>query len=161
MLITSALNRVAASSNEVRVRVLGSTKKFTNVLPRRAGTFFTSRVPTCLNASAVSSTNMISSAESSRKPSKSFRVQRVLIGSFPQQPHAFFCALVAEPHPHFLIRRGGKIFADVVGSNGKLPVSAVDQYGQLNPGRAAKRADRIHRSAHSAAGVKNVIDDHN
>ena len=56
MLITSALKRVAASSNEVRVRVLGSTKKLTSVLPRKAGTFFTSRVPTCLNASAVSST---------------------------------------------------------------------------------------------------------
>src|SRR6184192_14324 len=38
MLITSALRRNAASSNEVRVRVLGSTKKLTSVLPRSAGT---------------------------------------------------------------------------------------------------------------------------
>ena len=49
MLMTSALRRIAASSKEVRVRVLGSTKKFTSVLPCRAGTFLTSRAPTCLN----------------------------------------------------------------------------------------------------------------
>jgi hypothetical protein len=34
--------------------VLSSTKKFTNVFPRSAGTFLISRVPTCLNASVVS-----------------------------------------------------------------------------------------------------------
>src|SRR4029450_4402075 len=79
ILLTSALSRNAASSNEVRVRVLGSTKKFTNVFPRRAGTFLISRVPTCLNASVVSRTKLISSAESSRRPSKSLRVQRVVI----------------------------------------------------------------------------------
>src|SRR5216117_742859 len=80
MLITSALRRNAASSNDVRVRVLGSTKKLTNVLPRNAGTFLISRVPTCLNASVVSRTKLISSAINSRSPIKSLRVQRVVIG---------------------------------------------------------------------------------
>src|SRR6266446_5568572 len=79
ILITSALNRSAASSKEVRVRVLGSTKKFTNVFPRSEGTFLISRLPTCLNASAVSRIKLISSADSSRRPSKSFRVQRVVM----------------------------------------------------------------------------------
>ncbi len=50
ILMTSALSRKAASSNEMRVRVLGSTKKLTRVLPRRAGTFLIWRVPICLNA---------------------------------------------------------------------------------------------------------------
>src|SRR6476619_2853474 len=36
-LITSALNRLAASSNDVRVLVLGSKKRFTTVRPRNAG----------------------------------------------------------------------------------------------------------------------------
>ena len=58
-------------------RVLGSTKKFTRVLPRSAGTFLISRVPTSLKASAVSRRKTISSAESSRMPRKSFRCQRV------------------------------------------------------------------------------------
>ena len=40
ILITSALSRNAASSNDVRVRVLGSTKKFTSVFPRKARDFF-------------------------------------------------------------------------------------------------------------------------
>src|SRR5690348_12228330 len=75
MLTISALRRLAASSKEVRVRVLGSTKKLTRVLPCKAGTFLTSRVPTSLNASAVSSTSEISAADSSRRPNKSFLVQ--------------------------------------------------------------------------------------
>jgi len=53
MLITSALKRAAASSKDTRVRVLGSTKEFTNVFPRSAGTFLMWRVPTVLKASAV------------------------------------------------------------------------------------------------------------
>src|SRR6266404_3463943 len=85
MLMTSALKRNAASSNEMRVRVLGSTKKLTIVLPRSAGTFLISRVPTCLNASAVSRMKLISSAERSRRPSKSFRVQRPVIVSPKKQ----------------------------------------------------------------------------
>src|SRR5205085_7109253 len=79
MLITSALKRNAASSNDVRVRVLGSTKKLISVLPRSAGTFLISRVPTCLKASAVSRMKLISSAESSRNPSRSLRVQRIFM----------------------------------------------------------------------------------
>src|SRR5947209_20049135 len=81
ILITSALRRNAASSNEVRVRVLGSTKKLTRVLPRNAGTFLISRVPTCLKASVVSRTKLISSAVISRRPNKSLRLQCVLTGS--------------------------------------------------------------------------------
>src|SRR5215469_18163904 len=83
ILITSALRRNAASSNEVRVRVLGSTKKFTSVFPRNAGTFLISRVPTCLNASAVSRMKLISSADNSRRPRRSFRVQRAVKIPFP------------------------------------------------------------------------------
>ena len=42
-LTTSALKRLAASSNEVLVRVEASKKRLTTVLPLKAGTFFTSR----------------------------------------------------------------------------------------------------------------------
>ena len=41
--MTSALNRFAASSKEVRVRVLGSKNRLTTVFPRKAGTFLISR----------------------------------------------------------------------------------------------------------------------
>ncbi len=62
ILITSAESRFAASSKLVRVRVDGSMNRFTIVLPRSDGTFLTARSPTCLNAVAVSSTSVISSA---------------------------------------------------------------------------------------------------
>jgi hypothetical protein len=52
----SALRRWAASSKLVRVRVLSSQNALTTTLPRRAGTFFTLRVETSLNESAVSRT---------------------------------------------------------------------------------------------------------
>ena len=102
MLMTSALKRIAAISNDVRVRVLGSTKKLTSVLPRSAGTFLISRVPTSLNASAVSRMKTISSAESSRIPSRSLRCQRIsdLPGSVmfsPLSPPRWHPVL----HPHF------------------------------------------------------------
>ncbi len=51
--ITSALSRLAAMSNAMRVRVLGSRNRFTIVLPRSAGTFLTVRDRVRLNAVAV------------------------------------------------------------------------------------------------------------
>ena len=60
-LITSALNRCAASSKLIRVRVEGSIKRLTTVLPRKAGTFLITRSPTALKARAVTSTVKISS----------------------------------------------------------------------------------------------------
>src|SRR4051812_47500225 len=53
-LITSADSRLAAISNVVRVRVDGSKKRFKTLLPRRIGTFFTSRSVTPAKDSAVS-----------------------------------------------------------------------------------------------------------
>ena len=43
MLSVSALSRFSAISNDVRVRVLGSKKRFTTVRPRRVGTFLIGR----------------------------------------------------------------------------------------------------------------------
>ena len=53
-LMTSALSRIAASSKLMRVRVDGSTNRFTTVRPLRAGTFLMVRSPTALKARAVS-----------------------------------------------------------------------------------------------------------
>src|SRR5688500_12513616 len=53
-LITSAERRFAAISNVVRVRVEGSKKRLKTALPRRSGTFFTSRCVTPTKDFAVS-----------------------------------------------------------------------------------------------------------
>src|SRR5713226_3280231 len=74
MLIESAESRLAAISNEVRVRVEGSKKKLMTVLPRRVGTFFIARSEISLNESDESRIVMISSAESSLVPRRSFLV---------------------------------------------------------------------------------------
>ena len=71
-LITSALSRLAASSKDVRVLVLGSKNRFTTVFPRRAGTFLISRPVTSLNESAVSRINAISSGDSDARLTRSF-----------------------------------------------------------------------------------------
>ena len=77
MLTASADRRFAAISNEVRVRVEGSKKRFITVLPRRAGTFLIDREETSLNDSAVSRIVSISSTESSLTPRRSFLVNGI------------------------------------------------------------------------------------
>src|SRR5215470_11819173 len=139
ILITSALNRSAANSNDVRVRVLGSTKKFTSVFPRRAGTFLISRVPTCLNASAVSRIKLISSEESSRRPSRSLRVQRMVIGRYKyslslQLDGIRFAVGLLKPYPHLFATGCRQILSDVIGANGQLAMTAINQHRELDAG---------------------------
>ncbi len=55
MLTASADRRLAAISNDVRVRVDGSKKRLITVRPRKAGTFLISRFEMSRNVSAVSS----------------------------------------------------------------------------------------------------------
>src|SRR5215831_7086307 len=73
MLTASAESRLAAISNEVRVRVEASKKRLITVRPRSAGTFLISRFEISRKVSAVSSRWTIWPAESSRMPSKCLR----------------------------------------------------------------------------------------
>ncbi len=67
-LSASADRRFSASSNDERVRVEGSTKKLTTVLPRSVGTFLISRRPISARLSAVSRIRPISSGLSAVDP---------------------------------------------------------------------------------------------
>ena len=73
--MTSALSLFAAMSKAIRVRVLGSRKRLTIVLPRRAGTFFTLRRRIFLNAADVAWICSISARLSSSMESRCRRVQ--------------------------------------------------------------------------------------
>src|SRR6266550_5783647 len=75
MLMASAERRLAAISNDVRVRVDDSKKRLMTVRARSAGTFLTSRFETSRNDSAVSSRCVISLASSSRIPSRCLRLK--------------------------------------------------------------------------------------
>src|ERR1051325_9171096 len=77
MLMESADKRLAAISNEVRVRVEDSKKKLMTVLPRRVGTFLMGRSLISLNEVAASRMVVISSTESSRIPSRSLRLNAI------------------------------------------------------------------------------------
>src|SRR5215211_579094 len=79
MFTASAESRLAAISNDVRVRVEDSKKKLMTVFPRRAGTFLMERVDTSLKDSAVSRMTLISSTDSSLMPKRSFLLNANLI----------------------------------------------------------------------------------
>src|ERR1700729_4160155 len=103
-----AVSRCAASSKLMRVRVDGSMNRLTTVLPRKAGTFLIARSPTALNARAVSSTVMISSAVRDSISSRCLRCHFML---FFQHD---FVRLVGDvqPHPYFFRDGRRHIFAD-------------------------------------------------
>jgi hypothetical protein len=67
-LTTSADSRFSASSNEIRVRVEASKNRLTTVRFRSAGTFFTGRSSTSLNARAESRMLRIVSRSRPSKP---------------------------------------------------------------------------------------------
>ena len=69
-LMTSADNRLAASSKDVRVRVESSKNRLTTVRPRRVGSFLTVRSEICASSSAVSSTSVASSRDRSAADSR-------------------------------------------------------------------------------------------
>jgi hypothetical protein len=77
MLTASAESRLAASSKEVLVLVLGSTKKLTILLPLKVGTFLMARVETSRNEWAVSKIKFISSLERSLMPKRCFDFKNI------------------------------------------------------------------------------------
>src|SRR5690242_20374397 len=130
-LMTSADRRFAAISNVVRVRVEGSKNRLKTLLPRRIGTFLTSRSVTPANDSAVS---RICTRISRGRPSMesrccssplalswglrcTFRLQGELqlSGVLPLQRQA---------HP----RRHVDFRAAVLGADGQLPAAAVGEH---------------------------------
>jgi hypothetical protein len=68
-LITSALRRLAAASNEIRVRVESSKNRLTTVRPRRVGSFLIGRSARLRSSSAVS--RICSASSRLRSPAES------------------------------------------------------------------------------------------
>ncbi len=79
----SALSRFSATSNDVRVRVLGSKNRLTTVRPRSVGTFLIGRCAISCIASAVSRMRTISSGDRSAMPSRCRCFRRVVGGVGP------------------------------------------------------------------------------
>src|SRR5919108_4995949 len=150
-LMTSADRRLAAISKVVRVRVEGSKKRLKTLLPRRSGTFFTSRSVTPTNDSAVS---RICARISRGSPSMERRccsspfslscgLRRTVRLQGERKP-AVGLALQAQPHA----RRHVEPRAAILRANGQLPAAAVGEHDEGDARRPAVIEQLVHRRTH-------------
>ena len=80
---------------------------------------------------------MISSAESSRMPSEILAAparsaSRHELASFIEPDRIRLVVDILQPQAHAFARRGRNIFADVIGANRQLAMTAIDQRRELN-----------------------------
>src|SRR3954467_11395700 len=139
-LMTSAESRLAAISNVVRVRVDGSKKRLKTLLPRRIGTFFTSRSVTPTKDSAVS---RICTRISRGRPSMESRccssplaLSCGLRCTFRLQDEREFSRVLArqaQPHAVGNVHLG----AAVLRADRQLAAAAVGEYDERDAGRPA------------------------
>src|SRR5438093_6859012 len=160
-LITSALSRLAASSKDVRVLVLGSKNRFTTVFPRRAGTFLISYAVSCLKKTTVSRISLISSGDSDARLTRSFCLRltvrlRLLVKNHDPVLFTFFF----QQYAHDFFARRGDILPDVGGFDRQLSMPAVYQHGQLDLRRPAQIYESVHGRTDRAAGKQHIVHQH-
>ena len=156
-LMTSAVRRWAASSKLMRVRVEGSMKRLTTVLPRRAGTFLMARSPTALKARAVSRTVTISAA---LRDSMSRRCLRCQAHRAALQVDGVLPLGFGKLHADVFRDGGGDIFADEIGLDGKFSMAAVNEHGELDAARTAKIVEGVQRGADGPPAEEHVVHKH-
>ena len=106
---------------------------------RNAGTFLISRVPTSLNASAVSRMKVISSADSSRSPSRSFAASPAFVShvlSDSQTPSGSLALPIRTRT--FSCGRCRQILSDVIGANRQFAMAAIDSARRAESERAVQ-----------------------
>src|SRR6185295_18412490 len=159
-LMTSAERRLAAISNVVRVRVEGSKNRLKTDLPRKSGTFFTSRSVTPMKDAAVSRMCTRTSRGSPSIVSRCWSVPSPLSCGFRiGESQEEFAALVAR-QAQKLACGNRKRGADVLRRDRQLPFAAVHQGRELDFAGAPIVEQLVHRGAHGAPGVENVVDHH-
>src|SRR5262245_56284236 len=139
-LITSAESRLAAISNVVRVRVEGSKNRLNTLLPRRIGTFFTSRSVTPTKDSAVSRMRSRCSrgrpSMESRCCSSPFSLScglRSTLGLQGERKFSVLGPLEGQAHS----RRHVDARADVLGADRQLAPAAVGEHDERDARRPA------------------------
>src|SRR5262245_44610702 len=155
---TSADRRLAAISKVVRVRVDGSKNMLNTLLPRKSGTFFTSRSVTPAKDSAVSricvSTSRGSPSIDSRCCSSPLALSWGLRCTLELQLELAVVQAL-QPQPHVL--RHVQLGADVLRADRQLAAAAVGEHDQRDAGRPAVVEQLVHRRAHRAAGIEHVV----
>src|SRR3954453_725224 len=162
---TSAESRLAAISNVVRVRVLGSKNRLKIALPRSNGTFFTSCSVTETNERAVS---RICSRTSGVRPSMVRRCLSLPSGLScrlaPRDSTIARLQLEAErPAPvalqyDRLVLLHAQLRADILRADRQLTAAAIDERREPDRARATIVEDFVHRRPDGAAGVEDIVD---
>src|SRR5579864_8743547 len=157
---TSAESRFAAISKVVRVRVDGSKNRLKIDLPRSSGTFFTSRSPTPTKDAAVSRMRSMMARGSPSMVRRCCSSPASLSCGFRiREPQVEFSAFVARQAQQLPLRHRERS-ADVLRSDGKLALAAVDQHRELDLPRSPVIEQFVHRRAHRAPRVEHVVDHH-
>src|SRR5918999_5887541 len=161
-LITSAERRLAAISNVVRVRVEGSKNRLNTLLPRKSGTFFTSRSVTPTNDSAVSRIcsriSRGSPSMESRCCSSPFALSWGLRCTFRfQGEDELAIGPPLEPQPHSPGHLDAR--AAMLGADRQLPPAAVGEHDERDARRSAVVEELVHRRPYRASGVEHVVDE--
>src|SRR5258706_666433 len=167
-LMLSADRRFSAISKLERVRVEASKKRLITVLPRSVGTFLMGRSPISANESAVSRMSSISPADRSAMPSRSLRVQRWGVcgvmascaSAALQDAHLLGAVGDLERDLDDLVLGRGDCLAYEIRLNGQLAMAAVDEHGELDGLGAAEVDELVEGGAHGAAGVEDVVAEH-
>src|SRR5664280_39685 len=164
-LMTSAERRLAAISKVVRVRVEFSKKRLKTLLPRRSGTFLTSRSLTLRNVPAVSRMWLTMDAGKpsidSRWISSSLRLscglRRTNMAGLGTDLEAETPGVVARQRETL---RGRQLDARHRQRrlDRQLAVAAIDENGQGDAGRTAEIVELVDGGADGAAGVEHIVD---
>ena len=167
MLSVSALRRFSATSNDVRVRVLGSKNRFTTVRPRSVGTFLIGRAAISCHrfggvedqrdlvgleagdAEQVTGSQVRGGIDDAAWSSVRSSAPSISTSSTPSISCSRTCTLCFE--------RRGQVLADVVGLDRQLAVAAVHEHDQLDRARPAEVDQRVQRGADRPAGVQHVV----
>src|SRR5437667_10103033 len=128
------------------------------VLPRSAGTFLISRVAISWSDAAVSMSNVISAGSRSRMARRSFRVHAMGLSLLRfLDDDTVFTVVLAQAHGHALAAGGRQVLADVIGADGQLAVTPVDQDRELHRLRAAEIDDGVERGTDRPSGEQHVV----
>ena len=162
-LTPSADRRLAAISNEVRVRVDGFEEEVDHRLAAQGGHLLDGALGDLQEALAeIEDGGDLLGGQVLHAEEVLVR-KRVGSGHDPLLSRSTTRSVSprsAEHHAHRMLGRGLQAHADEVGLDGQLAPAAVDQHGELDQARPPVVEQHVHGRAHGAAGVEHVVDQH-
>src|SRR3954468_19847600 len=160
-LMTSAERRLAAISKVVRVRVEDSKNRLNTLLPRRIGTFFTSRSVTPAKDSAVSRIctriSRGSPSMDSKCCSSPFSLSCGLRSMLRLQHEGETGVLALQGQP--LSLRHLHLCAAMLRADGQLPLAAIREHDERDTRRPSVVEELVHRRAYRAPAEEHVVDE--